>query len=129
MILGGDLNTSTFDGRDNDEIQRISADPGLQRDCLEAVFEKEACLASAVSAGYVPVPEKALPTRRKPLPQGGELPLRLDWILLRDAQSVESRTISTKRVDCGFARPGCSLERFTGEELSDHNAVWCRCLV
>ncbi len=129
VILGGDLNTNTFDGRDKDEIQRIAADPKLQRSCLEDVFEKESCLQAAISAGYLPVPEAPLPTRRKPLPQGGDLPLRLDWILLRDARSGSSRTISTKRTDCGFARSGSSLEKFAGEELSDHNAVWSSCLL
>ncbi|MCR5073439.1 MAG: endonuclease/exonuclease/phosphatase family protein [Clostridiales bacterium] len=129
VVLGGDLNTNTFDGRDKAEIQRIASDSLLQRSCLEDVFEKEGCLPAAVSAGYTPVPESPLPTRRKPLPQGGDLPLRLDWILLRGACCGGSRTVSTKREDCGFAKPECSLERFAGEELSDHNAVWSRCLL
>lgn len=129
VILGGDLNTNTFDGRDKVEIQRIAADQALQRSCLEDVFEKEGCLPAAVSFGYKPVPESPLPTRRKPLPQGGDLLLRLDWILLKNVRCESSRAISTKRADCGFAAPGSSLERFTGEELSDHNAVWGRCLL
>ncbi len=32
-----------------------------------------------------------------------------------------------RRADCGFAPAGSALERFTGEELSDHNAVWALC--
>ena len=129
VILGGDLNTNTFDGRDKETIRRIASDPLLRRSCLEDVFEKEGCLPAAVTAGYAPVPETPLPTRRKPLPQGGDLPLRLDWILLRDGRCAASRTISTKRADCRFAEPGSALERFAGEELSDHNAVWGRCLL
>ena len=65
-----------------------------------------------------------MPTRRKPLPGGGHLDLRLDWLLVRGLDAAESRTISTRREDCGFARPGSALAAFGGEELSDHNAVW-----
>ena len=55
------------------------------------------------------------------------LDLRLDWLLVRGAQVEESRTISTQTEDCGFAVPGSALARFTGRELSDHNAVWASC--
>ncbi len=35
VLLGGDLNTNTFDGRDKDAIQEIAGSPALQRRCLE----------------------------------------------------------------------------------------------
>ena len=41
--------------------------------------------------------------------------------------SRESRTISTRKADCGFAPAGSALAAFQGEELSDHNAVWAAC--
>ncbi len=124
IVLGGDLNTNTFDGSDKKAIQTIAGDPVLQRRCLEEVEEWEGALRSAQSAGYRPVPEKPIPTRRKPLPEGGHLDLKLDWLLVRDMDILESRTISTRREDFAFAKPGSPLETFTGEELSDHNAVW-----
>ena len=77
--------------------------------------------------GYWAVPEEPILTRRKPLPGGGCLGLRLDWLLLRGLAPTASRTISTRTADCTFARPGSALSRFTGEELSDHNAVWAPC--
>ena len=127
VILGGDLNTNTFDGRDKDAIQDIAGSGELQRRCLEDVAQWEASLPAAEEAGYHAVPEHPIPTRRKPLPGGGHLDLRLDWLLLRGVTATESRTISTRTEDCGFAAPDSALARFQGEELSDHNAVWASC--
>lgn len=127
VALGGDLNTNTFDGRDKDAIQEIAGSPELQRRCLEDVAAWEGCLPAAEAAGYRAMPDQPILTRRKPLPGGGHLDLRLDWLLLRDLEPTDSRTISTSRADCGFALPGSALAAFTGEELSDHNAVWAAC--
>ena len=127
VILGGDLNTNTFDGRDKEDIGDIAASPELRRRCLEDVFQSEALLPMAVEAGYEIVPGEPEMTRRKPLPDGGFLPLRLDWILLKGARAGESRMVSTAREDLTFARPGSALAAFTGAELSDHNAVWTMC--
>ena len=127
VILGGDLNTNTFDGRDKDAINQIAASPELQRRCLEDVAAWEECLPAAQALGYTLVPLWPEATRRKPLPWGGALELRLDWLLVRGMTASDSRTISTRRADCGFAPAGSALERFTGEELSDHNAVWALC--
>lgn len=127
VALGGDLNTNTFDGRDKDAIREVAGSPELQRRCLEDVAAWEGALPAAEAAGYRAVPEAPIPTRRKPLPGGGHLDLRLDWLLLRDLEPTESRTISTRREDCSFAKPGSALAAFSGEELSDHNAVWASC--
>lgn len=127
VILGGDLNTNTFDGRDKDAIQAVAGSRELQRRCLEDVAAWEECLPAAEAAGYRLLPEKAVPTRRKPLPGAGYLALRLDWLLARGVETGESRTVSTRKADCGFAPPGSALAAFTGEELSDHNAVWASC--
>ncbi len=127
VVLGGDLNTNTFDGRDKDAIQAVAGSPALQRRCLEDVSAWEGCLPAAEGAGYRLLPDRAMPTRRKPLPGGGHLDLRLDWLLVRGMETGESRTVSTRREDCGFAPAGSALAAFTGEELSDHNAVWASC--
>ena len=129
VALGGDLNTNTFDGRDKDAIREIAGSPELQRRCLEDVAEWEGCLPDAAAAGYRAVPEQPILTRRKPLPGGGHLDLRLDWLLLRDLEPAESRTISTCREVWQFAKPGSALEAFGGQELSDHNAVWAACTI
>lgn len=127
VILGGDLNTNTFDGRDKEDIGDIAGSPALRRQCLEDVFRFEALLPMAAEAGYQIVPEEPRMTRRKPLPGGDYLPLRLDWILLKGASAGESRMVSTAREDLTYARPGSALASFAGAELSDHNAVWAMC--
>ena len=124
VVLGGDLNTNTFDGRDKQAINAVAADPALQRRCLEDVAAWEGALGAAQAMGCRAVPETPVPTRRKPLPGGGHLDLRLDWLLVRGMDVADSRTVSTRRADCGFARPGSALAAFDGAELSDHNAVW-----
>ena len=127
VILGGDLNTNTFDGRDMEDIGDIAGSPELRRRCLEDVFQFEELLPMAAEAGYEIVPGEPKMTRRKPLPGGDFLPLRLDWILLKGASAGESRMVSTAREDLTYARPGSALAAFTGAELSDHNAVWAMC--
>ena len=127
LILGGDLNTNTFDGRAKEDIGAIAADPALRRRCLEDVGEFEPLLPMCAADGYEIVPKEPRLTRRKPLPDGSFLPLRLDWILLKGASASESRMISTAREDFTYARPNSALARFQGAELSDHNAVWAMC--
>lgn len=127
VILGGDLNTNTFDGRSKEDIGDIAGSPELRRRCLEDVFDFEPLLPMCAAAGYDIVPGEPRLTRRKPLPDGDFLPLRLDWILLRGLRAEESRMVSTAREDLTYARPGSALERFMGAELSDHNAVWALC--
>ena len=127
VILGGDLNTNTFDGRSKEDIGDIAGSPELRRRCLEDVFDFEPLLPMCAAAGYDIVPGEPRLTRRKPLPDGDFLPLRLDWILLRGLEAEESRMVSTAREDRTYARPGSALERFAGAELSDHNAVWALC--
>ena len=127
LILGGDLNTNTFDGRSKEDIGAVAASPDLRRRCLEEAARYEELLPMAEAAGYRILPEEPRPTRRKPLPGGDYLPLRLDWILLRGLSAAESRVISTAREDFVYARPGSALAAFTGAELSDHNAVWTLC--
>ena len=134
VVLGGDLNTNTFDGRDKATIQEIADDPELQRRCLEDVALWEGCLPLAEEYGYRAMPNQTnatcridLITRRKPLPDGGYLGLRLDWLLFRDVTVGEARNISTCSETWPFAVPGSALEAFGGKELSDHNAVWAEC--
>ena len=127
VILGGDLNTNTFDGRSKEDIGDIAGSPELRHRCLEDVCDFEPLLPMCAAAGYDIVPGEPRLTRRKPLPDGDFLPLRLDWILLRGLKAEESRMVSTAKEDLTYARPGSALEHFTGAELSDHNAVWALC--
>lgn len=127
VILGGDLNTNTFDGRDKEDIGDIAGSPAMRRRCLEDVFDFEPLLPMMAAAGYQIVPEEPRLTRRKPLPDGDFLPLRLDWIMLRRARAAESHMVSTAKEDFTYARPGSALAAFAGKELSDHNAVWAMC--
>ena len=127
VMIGGDLNTNTFDGRAKEDIGDIAADPEMRRRCLEEVFSFEALLPMAAAEGYQIVPGEPKLTRRKPLPGGDFLPLRLDWIMLKGAAAAQSRMVSTAKEDLTYAKPGSALAAFTGAELSDHNACWADC--
>ncbi|MDO4787630.1 MAG: hypothetical protein Q4A19_00530 [Johnsonella sp.] len=128
LIIGGDLNTNGFDGRDIDAIEALAK---LYRDkeriLIPDIFElceKEMLLSDAKNLGYLRVPEDSGCTRRKPLPCGSYLPLSLDWILYRGLKLLEARILSTETKDFGFAKPDSALAAFSLPELSDHNAVW-----
>ena len=127
LILGGDLNTNTFDGRDKEDINDIAASPEMRRRCLEDVFDFEPLLPLAAGEGYQIVPGEPKLTRRKPMPDGSFLPLRLDWILVKGVRAEKSRMVSTAKEDFTYAAPGSALAEFTGKELSDHNAIWAMC--
>lgn len=130
VILGGDLNTNTFDGRNFKEFLEIASSEQLRRRCLEDVAEFEACLPLAEKYGYKAVSDfgqdslEGTLTRRKPLPDGGYLSLRLDWILSRGIEADQGRNIPTYQENWSFAPENSALARFAGQELSDHNAVW-----
>lgn len=136
VLMGGDLNTNTFDGRSVPAIEFLSAHPDLLRDQMARVEDYEPCLKDAGKAGFdwrsaSSVFEKeSVPyadtkgTRRKKLPDGTDMLLRLDWLLPKDLTADSGRTISTLTKDCGFAPDGSALAHFEKSELSDHNAVW-----
>ena len=127
LILGGDLNTNTFDGRDKEDINDIAASPEMRRRCLEDVFDFEPLLPLAAGEGYQIVPGEPKLTRRKPMPDGSFLPLRLDWIMVKGVRAERSHMVSTAKEDFTYAVPGSALAEFTGKELSDHNAIWAMC--
>ena len=66
-------------------------------------------------------------TRRKPMPGGKSMLLKLDWLMARGMECVDHGTVSTETKDCTWAEPGSALAKFTGPELSDHNACWAYC--
>ena len=127
LILGGDLNTNTFDGRDKEDINDIAASPEMRRRCLEDVFDFEPLLPLAAGEGYQIVPGEPKLTRRKPMPDGSFLPLRLDWIMVKGVRAERSHMVSTAKEDFTYAVPGSALAEFAGKELSDHNAIWAMC--
>ena len=138
VLMGGDLNTNTFDGRSVPAIQFLSDHPELLADQMAHIEDYEPCLPDLLAKGYdwqdCSLDRAALAagerktditgTRRKPLPDGTDMLLRLDWILPRGFTALDNRTISTLARDCGFAPAGSALASFGEKELSDHNAVW-----
>lgn len=126
VILGGDLNTNTFDGRDKAAILALAADSAerQRRICDTARFEP--LLPALEAAGFSWREANVLSegTRRKPLPSGETLCIHLDWLAARGLTPAAARTVSTLQADCGFAPAGSALARFEGQELSDHNAIW-----
>lgn len=127
VIIGGDLNTNGFDGRDIEAIEMLAKhreEAAFENLHISALCEEEKLLSDAKKLGYSLLPEDSGCTRRKPLPDGSYLPLLLDWIFYRGIAPTQSRILSTETKDCGFARPGSALAAFSPAELSDHNAVW-----
>lgn len=126
-MIGGDFNTNTFDGRDVPaflalfEEQKAGAPP---RD--PALTEPVLPLAEQYGYDYRNANVIPAPTRRKPMHNeaGDVLELQLDWLFTRGLAVAEKGMVSTRLRDCGWKRPGGALDAYTGDELSDHNAVW-----
>lgn len=108
IVLGGDLNTNGFDGRDKALIQKLAQEPELHRQYLEEVFTREPCLSLAREYGYRILPENGGVTRRKEIPGRAPLTLRLDWLLVKGVSVTDSGILSTKVGDL---------------TLSDHDGV------
>ena len=138
VLMGGDLNTNTFDGRSVPTIEFLSDHVELLVSQMEHVEDYEPCLQDLLAGGYdwkscsldraaLEQGERKLDitgTRRKPLPDGSDMLLRLDWLLPRGFRALDNRTVSTLAKDCGFAPEGSALAAFGKKELSDHNAGW-----
>lgn len=124
VIIGGDLNTNTFDKTGEVEAKALADNLQHLERFFEHVFEHEPLLPMCRERGYEIVPQEVCMTRRKPLPDGSYFPLRLDWLMVRGAGVKEGRVVSTMKKDFYFARQDSALEKFQARELSDHNAVW-----
>lgn len=125
VLMGGDLNTNTFDGRDKSEIQYLAANPNELQNRMTNLSEYEPLLSDAEDYGF-DYKKSAVEggTRRKPLPDGRVIEIRLDWFITRGLAPLVVRNVSTLTKDCGFAPAGTKLALLQAEELSDHNALW-----
>ncbi len=138
IIIGGDLNTNTLDGRyedgydpavsDTDSDLEPHFDNKRRNQCLEEVFEREPLLNNSIKLGYRVYPRVPEVTRRKPL-SDGVLTLSLDWILMKGLSCDECRVISTEAGSFAGKTSSNILNNFNGKELSDHSAVWAMCPV
>ena len=52
-------------------------------------------------------------TRRKPMPGGKSMLLKLDWLMARGMECIDHGTVSTETKDCTWAEPGSALAQFT----------------
>lgn len=137
VMIGGDLNTNTFDGRDKELIMKLVKNPDELDERLKSPELYEKLLADFDSEGYSwrinttcgnetgqASPAKYFPTRRKVVPNRSPMQLCLDWLAVKGCEIKESRVISTLKKDCVFAVKGGALDSMTEDELSDHNVVW-----
>lgn len=129
VVLGGDFNTNGFDGSDIEEICALIDSPQAFADRSRQLERYEPLLGLCSDRGYLrcgPSTDSQQYTRRKTIPKGGFMPLRLDWLFSRGFTVDSYRIASTLTEDCKFAPEGSALAQFKKSELSDHNAVWAR---
>lgn len=128
VMIGGDLNTNTFDGNDVPGFTALFHDAARLAEHMRHVERYERVLPQAEEHGFAYRAFSSTEgTRRKPMPDEQTMQLKLDWLLARGWQCVGRGTVSTLRRDCGWAEPGSALALFRGAELSDHNACWADC--
>ncbi len=130
VVIGGDFNTNTFDGRDVPAFLQIFEELKNGAPPRE-VAEYEPLLPLAERYGYDYRSVNVIPavTRRKPMHNAAQevFGLQLDWLFVRGLQGAEKGVVSTQICDCTWKRPDGALSHCTAEELSDHNALWLRC--
>ena len=131
VILGGDLNTCGFHGGDKEAMKQLAVDAGFSARHRSAPEEMEPGLVLARQCGFAAVPPleaagETVITRRKPV-SGGNLFLRVDWLLLRGMDIHSFSVLSTEKKDFSWAAPGCALACYRGTEISDHNAIFATC--
>lgn len=128
IMIGGDLNTNTFDGNDIPGFTKLFNDPKRLAEHMAKVENYERALPQAEEHGFSYHEFSSTEgTRRKPMPNGACMLLKLDWLMARGMTCQERGTISTETKDCTWAQPDSALAKFTGKELSDHNACWAIC--
>lgn len=127
ILLGGDLNTNTFDGRNIEEIQDLYKNQDELMMRIKNPEKYEPLLFAGETSGFE-FRESACEgvTRRKPLPGGSMLEIRLDWFLSRGLEVEDKRIVSTLKKDCGFVDDNSYIAKLESDELSDHNAVWAK---
>lgn len=129
VVIGGDFNTNTFDGRDVPAFLSLFAEQKAGASPRD-VAQYEPVLPFAEHFGYDYHAANVIPapTRRKPMhnEDGDVLALQLDWLFTRGFAAVEKGVVSTLLADCAWKRPGGALDAYTGAEISDHNAIWAR---
>ncbi|MDO4175504.1 MAG: hypothetical protein Q4D42_12150 [Eubacteriales bacterium] len=128
IMIGGDLNTNTFDGNNIPEFTALFANPQKMRKHMQEIEKYEAALPQAEANGFSYQEFSSVDgTRRKRMPDGQVMLLKLDWLLARGMKCTSHGTISTEMKDCRWATPGSALAVFKGKEISDHNACWAVC--
>ena len=126
VLVGGDLNTNTLDGRDNETFLRLAREPEEQLRRIDQVEELEPLFAAARERGWSwrdCSVGPGIPTRRRPGRDGTVLHMKLDWFLQRGLRCGD-----TERVEAFLAGDAAASEGTPGaEEISDHDAVLVRC--
>ena len=107
VMIGGDLNTNTFDGNDIPGFTKLFNDPERLAKHMAAVEKYERVLPQAEENGFSYREFSSTEgTRRKPMPGGKSMLLKLDWLMARGMECVDHGTISTETKDCTWAEPG-----------------------
>ena len=89
VMIGGDLNTNTFDGNDIPGFTKLFNDP----ERLSKHMEHVECTRARSAAGggkrlLLPRVQQHRGTRRKPMPGGKSMLLKLDWLMARGMECV-----------------------------------------
>lgn len=126
VVLGGDLNTNTVTGHDKTAFEDL-LDPAVATKRLAEVKQREPLFEQLALLGY-DVEDCNLPvkvTRRRHVAGQPDVELNLDWFFTRGLKVRHPGVVDTRfDPDALELCPAELLER-RGEELSDHNTIYC----
>jgi endonuclease/exonuclease/phosphatase family metal-dependent hydrolase len=129
VLLGGDMNTNTVDGNNDEEMRALCDDAAEMWRRIGDVPAFEPLLDYAASRGfsYACCNLMAKTTRRKPLEDGRTAALNLDWFFERGLRCSSPAKVESVFHKNGLVDAGDEVLRFQGQEMSDHDMVMVSC--
>ena len=129
VLVGGDMNTNTVDGNDENAMENLNDNPTEQWRRLGMIPQLEPQMNLAVSRGFsysdCNIMEKM--TRRKPMPDGRMVYLNLDWFYQKGLKCRNPQRVESIFRMNGLVNAPAGLKDFSGQELSDHDIVCVSC--
>lgn len=129
VLIGGDMNTNTVSGNDEDAYDVFLGNQAeqLRRSQSVPALEPQMALAEEFGYSYTDCNIMNKFTRRKLMPDGSVIRMNLDWFFQRGficGEPARAETIFDYSALVGAPE---ALKQWDGRELADHDAIAVQC--
>lgn len=126
IIIGGDLNTNTVDGSDDNAMVNLCLDKEDQKNRLGQISKFEEIFEVAKAYGYDDIEVSNIinkSTRRKHIKGQEDLLLNLDWFITKGVECIDKNIIEGVFKSSELIENGEDFTAYEGKEISDHDGV------